>query len=90
MNFPKNLKDIRKKREYVVEMKYHGVRNGESVKLRKIKKSLSQVDLAAEVGVKQPVINKWERGKVTPTIESLCKLCKALSCEPNDLLKGDY
>lgn len=56
--------------------------------LRK-KRGLSQAKLAELVGVEQPTIQRWERGKRMPDLDSLEALAKALGVTPGSLLDGD-
>lgn len=53
--------------------------------LRK-KKGLTQQALADKVGVEQPTIQRWEKGKREPELAQLIALAKALDVEPGALL----
>lgn len=53
----------------------------QKVKLERIKKGLSQESLANISGVSRNAIWKIESGKVSPTIETLEKLAKALKID---------
>lgn len=55
--------------------------------LRK-KRGLSQAKLAEMVGVEQPTIQRWEKGKRLPDLDSLQGLAKALGVSPGALLDG--
>jgi transcriptional regulator with XRE-family HTH domain len=55
--------------------------------LRK-KRGLSQQALADMVGVEQPTIQRWEKGKRLPDLDSLQDLAKALGVTPGSLLDG--
>lgn len=55
-------------------------------KLRR-KKKLSQLQLSKRAGVSRSYISGIEAGKYDPTTNIVCKLCKALGCTPNDLIK---
>jgi len=50
------------------------------IKLRN-KKKLSQKELAERMGTSQPAIARFERGNVSPTVDFLTKLAKALGAE---------
>jgi DNA-binding transcriptional regulator YiaG len=52
--------------------------------MRKARK-MTQVDLAAKLGVAQAAISRWESGEVTPTSDSLHKILRAFSdCSVSD------
>lgn len=55
--------------------------------LRK-KRGLSQAKLAEMVGVEQPTIQRWEKGKREPDLENLISLADALGVTPGSLLDG--
>lgn len=48
--------------------------------------NLSQVDLAAKVGVTSICISRWETGVRIPNAISIIALCKALNCSADYLL----
>lgn len=53
---------------------------GMQVKTARVKKGLSQMDLAFDLGLDQNYISKIENGKVNISIESLYKICYYLDC----------
>lgn len=55
--------------------------------LRK-KRGLSQAKLAEMVGVEQPTIQRWEKGKRLPDLDKLTALADALGVTPGSLLDG--
>lgn len=55
--------------------------------LRK-KRGLSQAKLAELVGVEQPTIQRWEKGKREPDLDNLKSLANALGVTPGALLDG--
>lgn len=55
--------------------------------LRK-KRGLSQAKLAELVGVEQPTIQRWEKGKRLPDLDSLTALAAALGVSAGSLLDG--
>lgn len=57
------------------------------IHLRKNKK-WSQEELAAKSGLDRTYISMIERGKRSPTITTIFKLCDALGCAPNQAFKG--
>ncbi len=52
-------------------------------------KNLTQIDLAEMLGIKSQNVSRWTTGKVSPTVETVVKLCRCLNCTPNDLIKLD-
>lgn len=51
------------------------------VKFERIKKGLSQEELAFRAGVNKNTIWKIETGKVSPTVETLAKITNALEID---------
>ncbi len=49
------------------------------IKVMRIAKGLTQTQLAAELGIDQAVISRWERGTANPTEKDLAKLKEILS-----------
>ena len=52
---------------------------GERLLLVRKKRKVSQDDLAKKIGVHAPVIGRYERGEVKPSIETAAKMADALS-----------
>ena len=52
------------------------------------KMGMSQVDLAAKVGVKPNTIWRWENDKATPSVEIAKVLAEILNISESDLLNG--
>ncbi len=48
---------------------------------------LTQKDVATAVGVDISTVRNWEYGKGTEMFVRVVKLCKALDCQPGDLLE---
>lgn len=61
--------------------------NNNPITKRRLELGLTQVQLAEMIGCQQQYISDWETGKSTPTVRSLSKLSKALSCSIADLLQ---
>jgi len=62
---------------------------GEIIKTERIKKGMTQEELAEKVGVKKSAVAKWENGRVSEIKRSNLKmLSEALGINPNQLL-GD-
>jgi transcriptional regulator with XRE-family HTH domain len=50
---------------------------------------LTQSDVAERVGISLEVYGRFERGRITPRISTLLRICEVLAVEPNDLLLHD-
>lgn len=50
------------------------------------KRDWTQGKLALVSGVARHHISELESGYYMPTLKTICKLCKALDCTPNDLI----
>lgn len=57
----------------------------EKMKEARIRKKLSQTDLAKNVGVSRQTVNMIENGGYNPTIELCIRICKELDVTLNDL-----
>lgn len=57
-----------------------------NVRLRRIELGLTQVELAAKMGVTHPMISQVEAGKSCPSLELVERFAKALNCQPITLL----
>lgn len=49
-------------------------------------RGVTQNKLAKQIQVTQTAISKWCAGTREPDFETLCKICKALDTDPNELL----
>ena len=56
------------------------------VKFERLKKNLSQEELALEAGLSRNAIWKIETGRVSPTVETLDKIAKALGLDFSTLV----
>lgn len=61
--------------------------NNNPITKRRLELGLTQTQLAEMLGRQQQSISDWETGRSTPTMRSLSKLSKALSCSIADLLQ---
>lgn len=57
-----------------------------NIKLARLKKGLSQKQLAKIVGVHYNIVSKWECGYTSLTVENLIKVSKALDISTDFLL----
>ncbi|MEC5340773.1 helix-turn-helix domain-containing protein [Enterococcus casseliflavus] len=58
---------------------------GENIKKYRVRRSLSQQDLANEIGIAVQSLSKVERGLTFPSYENLEKIMKVLDVTPNQL-----
>jgi DNA-binding XRE family transcriptional regulator len=58
---------------------------GTEIRHARIRKGLSQKQLALRIGMKQPDISKIEEGKKNTTLYTLTRLCKVLGIEKIDI-----
>lgn len=61
----------------------------ERMKEARIRKNLSQTELAKNIGVSRQTINMIENGSYNPTIELCIRICKELEVTLNDLFWRD-
>jgi transcriptional regulator with XRE-family HTH domain len=47
---------------------------------------VTQVELAAKLGVNQKDVSRWEQGKQIPSADTLAKLCKCLDVSADNIL----
>lgn len=59
------------------------------LKAMRLKRGITQAELAKMVGISQPSLCNIENGKINPTINTLRKLAKALECNISELIDGD-
>ena len=50
------------------------------------KAGLTQAEAAKKVGVTQSSISYWEKGKTTPSVESLFRMAEVYGCKIGDLV----
>lgn len=65
-----------------------GISIGDRARAARKKLGLNQGEVAERVGISTEVYGRFERGLVTPRIQTLLKLCGVLKVTPNDLLLG--
>ena len=61
----------------------------EKMKQARLKKNLSQTELAKIIGVSRQTINMIENNDYNPTVGLCLKICKTLDCTLNDLFWED-
>ncbi len=68
-------------------MQNESTKLGLNLKKIRTKKSISQGDIAKELGVSRGFISTIENGKTNPTLLTITKLAKALGISSDELLK---
>lgn len=60
---------------------------GKRVRELRKERELSQIELAAKVGIDRSYMGFLERGERNPSLEVITKIAEALSVTPDELLK---
>ncbi|MBN8701810.1 MAG: helix-turn-helix transcriptional regulator [Bacteroidetes bacterium] len=60
---------------------------GANIKKHRLRKGLTQLDLAASCGFEESSIGRLENGNTNPTIKTLLKISNALSIKLSDLVR---
>ncbi len=68
-------------------MKDDAKKLGENLKKLRIKKDISQIELARILDVDRSFVSNIENGKNNPTLSTITSLAKALDVSTNELLK---
>lgn len=63
------------------------VKLGNNVKELRVKKGISQTDLAYKIGKDQPSINRLEKGNINPSFLYLSEIVEGLEVSISELLK---
>ena len=61
---------------------------GETIRAKRKKSGLSQEKLAEKASLSTVFISRVERGKESPSVDSLLKIAKALEIKVHDLVRG--
>lgn len=56
-----------------------------NMKRIRLARGLSQEEIAARMGIKQPNYSRMELGESKPTLQTLVRLCEALECDVPEL-----
>lgn len=62
---------------------------GERIKQKRRAAGLTQLELAAKIGIKRSAVTQWELGITQPNGQNLLKLAESLSCDPK-LFTNDF
>jgi len=60
---------------------------GKALREMRLKKKMSQGDIARKLGVHRSYISGLERGKRNPSLLTIKKMAKAIGVEPKELLE---
>lgn len=63
---------------------------GEAIRFARLKREMTQEDLAALLNTTKSAISKYELGKREPNLVQLSKIAVALGITVSDLVDGDY
>lgn len=63
-------------------------KTGALIRALRLKREMTQLELAQRVGVSDKAVSKWERGCGAPDVSLLPQLAQALSADVNALLSG--
>lgn len=62
---------------------------GTNIRRRRMALDLSQVYVAEQVGISQPMLNQVERGTKNPSLQASAGIAKVLQCRIEDFLDGE-
>lgn len=72
---------FKKNRVKVSDKELISIRLGGLITAARIHSKMTQAQLAKKIGTKQPSLARAERGEVTPSVEFLFKIAKALKTD---------
>lgn len=61
---------------------------GKNISAIRRQRSVTQVQLAAQVGLTPIAISYWETGRHIPDTPTLLRVCDFLGCTPSDIFQG--
>ena len=61
---------------------------GQMIRLARIKKGMTQADLAETIGVSQGAVGQWEKGMTIPRPKHIVRLSSLLEIPVDELLKA--
>ena len=61
---------------------------GDRLKDLRVRRALTQEELAAKAGIGKNTVNRIERNRAEPHMSTLRKLAAAFGVEPSELVKG--
>ena len=72
---------------YSYSMKDESKKLGENLKRIRIKKDITQIEIARRLGVDRSFVSNIENGKNNPTLSTITSLAKVLDVPSTELLK---
>ena len=60
---------------------------GSNIRRIRLKKGLTQVELAYESGIEENTLNRIEKGKTNPTMKTMLNIAKALGVKLTELVR---
>ncbi len=72
---------------YSYGMKDESKKLGDNLKRIRIKKDITQIEIARRLGVDRSFVSNIENGKNNPTLSTITSLAKALDVPSTELLK---
>ena len=63
-------------------------KSGSMIRMARLKKGLTQTELARKLNVSQGTVGAWEIGYSFPKPKSMVKLCEVLKIQVEDLIKA--
>ena len=58
----------------------------ERIKILRMARNLSQVELAKKLNISQPTVSEYITGKSMPALDTFANLCQLLDLDANDIL----
>lgn len=59
---------------------------GTQIKIVRVKKDLSQQEVAARANITPSYMSRIENGSISTSVEKLCQIAQAMECQPAELL----
>jgi len=59
---------------------------GAHIKLLRVKKDLTQQEVAISANITPSYLSRIEKGSIATSVEKLCRIAQAMDCEPSELL----
>lgn len=63
---------------------------GDNLRMARMRKGLTQSDVAEKIGCAATCLTNWESGRINPPLEKLEAMCRVYGVSPLDILEGSY
>lgn len=73
--------------QYWGEMEKELKQIGNNIRRFRLKKGLTQVELAYESGIEENTLNRIEKGKTNPTMKTMLNIAKALGVKLSEIVR---